>query len=108
MTHIASSLNAMPIEHRQNPAGLTAKAITHSNSGLACREEYDACTSVYGNEFASEATPRPQVVEGHQITTWQILKLYALCAALGFGVMAIVHAKRTADLNANWEMINDR
>lgn len=108
MTHIASSLNAVPIEQRQNPAGHTAKATTQSISGWACREEFDACTSVFGNEFASEATPRPQVVEGHQITTWQILKIYALCAALGFGAMAIVHAKRTADLNANWEMINDR
>lgn len=40
MTHIASSLNAVPIEHRQNPACLTAKATTQSISGWACREEY--------------------------------------------------------------------
>lgn len=40
MTNIASSLNAVPIEHRQNPAGYTAKATTQFKNGLTCREEY--------------------------------------------------------------------
>jgi hypothetical protein len=85
MTHISSSLNA-----------------THG--------EFGALTSVKGKQCApKEGAPFPPLRVGRpQFTTWQILKLYALCACFGFAAMTLAHAKLTADLNANWEMINDR
>lgn len=66
MTHIASSLNAVPIEQRQNPAGHTAKATTPSKNGLTCREEFGALTSVKGKQCApTEGAPYPPLRVGH-------------------------------------------
>ena len=69
MTRIASSLKSAPtIEQARTPAGGPTADLTHGTKAQACRgpisSEFGASTSVTGNQFASEACPRPQRVEG--------------------------------------------
>jgi len=73
MTRISRSLYPEPVEQAQNPAGRTKAALAHGTKASSCRDSYDTPPSVTeccsdSNECrarASEATPRPQVVEGH-------------------------------------------
>lgn len=60
MTRLSPSLYPAPSspDGAHTPAGLTAKATTQSTNGPTCRDQFDAVTSVNGNEFASSSAPR--------------------------------------------------
>lgn len=65
MTRISPSLYPAPNSPRaQLPAGEPTAILTHGTSAVSCRDEFDAVTSVKGNECASEAvSPQPQEVK---------------------------------------------